>query len=165
MKREFTTGRLTLNLLSLKDIDFIIELTNTPGWLTFIGDKNTKTKETAGDYVLKITKNPEICYWIVTLKDTEKKIGVITFIKRHYLEHYDIGFAFLPLYSGQGYAYEAAKEVLISLHGDPMHEFIYATTLTDNVKSIRLLQNLGLQFEKKFTHEEEELLLYSIHNR
>jgi RimJ/RimL family protein N-acetyltransferase len=39
-------------------------------------------------------------------------IGICGLVKRNYLDDIDLGYALLPRYWGQGYAYEAAKAVL-----------------------------------------------------
>ena len=45
------TERLRLREFTLHDVDFIIELLNSAGWLQFIGDKNVKTVEQAKSYL------------------------------------------------------------------------------------------------------------------
>src|SRR5690242_10451129 len=91
-----TSKRLLLTKLSLDDADFIFELVNSPGWLKFIGDRNVKAPEDARMFILKILNNPSVNYWIVRVQELLLPIGVVSFIKRDYLDFYDIGFAFLP---------------------------------------------------------------------
>jgi RimJ/RimL family protein N-acetyltransferase len=100
-------------------------------------------------------------YWVVCLKDNLAPIGIITFMKRTYLDHFDIGFAFLPQYNGKGYAYEAAKEVLSIVSEMPEHSIVLATTLPDNISSIRLLTKLGLCFVREIEVGSEKLYVYS----
>lgn len=151
------TTRLALRELTTNDAAFILELVNTPGWLQFIGDRNVKNMEDALAYINKILSRHGITYWVVTLKDGTPA-GIITFIKRDYLPHHDIGFAFLPRYQGTGYALEAAAAVLKSVSA--AHTRILATTIPGNASSIRLLTKLGLAFEKEITVEGEKLLVY-----
>ena len=92
MDRNYHTKRLVLTELGLNDAAFINELVNTQAWIKFIGDRNIKTAAEAKNYVEKIMNNPAINYWVVKLKGQDAGIGVISFIKRDYLEHYDIGF-------------------------------------------------------------------------
>ena len=80
----------------------MLELVNTPGWLKFIGDRNIKTIEEAKVYVQEIITNAAIDYWIVKLSKDNTTIGIITLTKRDHLEHYDIGFAFLPDFTNKG---------------------------------------------------------------
>src|SRR5947199_5066293 len=102
MLTNLTTERLSLNALAIEDTDFIQELVNTQGWLQFIGDRNVHSKEDAINYINKINSSPNIQYRVVRLTELQTPIGIISFIKRDYLEHFDIGFAFLPQYNGKG---------------------------------------------------------------
>ena len=98
MFTKISTERLSLDLLAPADAEFMQELLNTKGWLQFIGDRNIHSKEDAIKYINKINTTPNFYYWTVRLTDTHEPIGIISFIKRDYLEHFDIGFAFLPQY-------------------------------------------------------------------
>ena len=161
MLTKLETERLSLDALSPGDAEFILELLNTKGWLRFIGDRNIHSKEDALNYINKINGTPNYRYWRVRLSDTLQPIGIISFIKRDYLEHFDIGFAFLPQHNGHGYAYEAAKKVLSVVGSKPEHAVIVATTLPHNSSSIKLLQKLGFKFEREMTAGKERLLVYS----
>ncbi|UKJ06610.1 GNAT family N-acetyltransferase [Solitalea lacus] len=159
--RTYTSDRLVIKELSLTDDAFTFELVNTPGWIRFIGDKNIKSLKDAINYIQKIINSPNINYWVVSLKETCLPIGVVTLIKRDYLDHSDIGFAFLPQYAKNGYAFEAATLVLRDVISNPLHTRILATTLKGNLNSIKLIERLGLKFEKVISVENESLQLYS----
>ncbi len=155
----FTTNRLTLQPLQLKDASFIQTLVNTVGWLQFIGDRHIHNIEAAEQYINKILANQAITYWAVTLIDQPTTIGLITLIKRTYLDNKDIGFAFLPQFEKQGYAFEAASVVL--QHCKLKLPIIHATTLADNISSIKLLKKLGFLFTKTIEVAGESLQVYS----
>ena len=161
MLTKLTTERLSLDVLTPGDAEFILELLNTKGWLRFIGDRNIHSKEDALNYINKINGTPNYRYWTVRLTGTLEPIGIISFIKRDYLEHFDIGFAFLPQHNGHGYAYEAAKKILSVVGSKPEHAVIVATTLPHNSSSIKLLQKLGFKFEREMEAGKERLLVYS----
>jgi len=161
MQTAYKTERLFLRELTVVDANFIFELVNTAGWIKFIGDRNIKTSEDADNYIQKIITNPNISYRVVTLQDDQTPIGVVTFIKRDYLEHHDIGFAFLPAYNKQGYAFEATKEVLNDLLNQQKHSTILATTIPVNISSIQLLTKLGFSFNKEITYEGELLQVFA----
>ncbi|MBK6914957.1 MAG: GNAT family N-acetyltransferase [Ignavibacteriales bacterium] len=162
MKKNYLTTRLILNELSLNDEQFIMELVNTPEWIKFIGDRNIRTQEDARVYIQKIIDNSAVNYWIVKLQEQNIPIGIITFIKRDYLEHYDIGFAFLSKFTKKGYAYEATTTVLNDIINDLTHTHILATTVQENIDSIKLLEKLGFRFEKEIEDGNDLLLVYSI---
>ena len=91
MQNSYTTKRLSLDELSLTDDEFIVNLVNTPEWIRFIGDRNIKSTGDAKIFIQKIRDNPKANYWVVKLPG-KIRIGIITFIKREYLEYFDIGF-------------------------------------------------------------------------
>ena len=154
------TQRLVLEPLSTQDNDFMYELVNSKGWIEFIGNRNVNSSEEAIPYIQKIIENADVTYWVVKLKKERISLGVITLLKRDYLEHHDIGFAFLPQYMNNGYAYEAANTVLGNLVKDSKHTHIQATTLPSNKSSIQLLEKLGLRFKSEMEVKGEKLYEY-----
>jgi ribosomal-protein-alanine N-acetyltransferase len=161
MQEHFETEQLYLDLLTPDDHEFIRALVNTDGWIRFIGDRNVHSEEAARTYIDKIISNPQIYYWVVRTKEEKTPAGVISFLKRDYLEHYDIGFAFLPEHNGKGYAYEAAKIILDKVGSQPGFHPVLASILPANERSLKLLLKLGLHFEKIITRDNEELHIYS----
>jgi len=153
------TERLFIRPLSEKDAQFIFELLNTERWIRYIGNRHIHSETDALAYIRKINENPDIIYYTVTLRQNCAPIGLVTLIRRDYLDFRDIGFAFLPAYSGKGYAYEAAKAVVE--HQAENAETLLAVTLPDNTASIRLIEKLGLRFERVIERDKESLYLYS----
>ncbi|MBL7784269.1 MAG: GNAT family N-acetyltransferase, partial [Saprospiraceae bacterium] len=75
--------------------------------------------------------------------------------------HFDIGFAFLPEHQGQGYATEGARAVLDIASGLPEYQLVLATLLPDNAHSIKVLERLGLRFERTMEVGGDVLHIYS----
>ena len=161
MQNSISTDRLFLNILTIEDSEFIIQLVNSKGWLEFIGDRHVHTKEESIAYIQKILSTENIYYWVVRIKDGNIPVGIVTFIKRDWLENFDIGFAFLAEYTGCGYAYESSKEVLkLVVITNPEYHPVLATTTPNNVQSIKHLKKLGLYFEKEIEAGGEKLQVY-----
>ena len=146
------TDRLNLRWLSTDDAEFILELLNEPSFLRFIGDKGVRTLDDARDYILN---GPADMYtrlgfglYLTELKDGSVPIGICGLLKRDGLEDVDIGFAFLPKFWARGYAYESAAAVMA--YGKTVLGLnrIVAITSPDNYASGRLLEKLGLRFER-----------------
>jgi RimJ/RimL family protein N-acetyltransferase len=78
------------------------------------------------------------------------------------LPYPDIGFALLPQFERQGYAYEAAAAMID--HGRTKLGLtrVLAITTIDNESSGRLLERIGLKFEREIDLEGETLKLFSI---
>jgi len=162
MQATIATSRLLLEPLSQNDNHFILELVNSEGWLKYIGDRNIHCPEEAAAYIQKINSAPNITYWVVKRKEDATPIGIVTFIKRDFLEHHDIGFAFLPAFTNQGYAFEATQKGLSHITSNAQHAYILATTLPENKNSIRLLEKLGLRLSKEIEVANEKLHLYQM---
>ena len=161
------TERLTLRRLYIEDAGFILKLLNSPGWLEFIGDRNVKTIAAAEAYILsgpvKSYEENGFGLSLVSLKDGGNPIGACGLLKRDYLDHPDIGFAFLTEYMGQGYGYESAKAIMEYAKKELNLKNILAFTVPNNIASIKLLEKLGFRFDKTFNMpgEDEELLLFT----
>lgn len=160
------TDRLIIRWLTVEDAAFILELVNDPSWLRFIGDRGVRTLEDARSYILK---GPVEMYgrlgfglYLVELKSEGVPIGTCGLIKRDSLKDVDIGFAFLPSFRGQGYAYEAASAVLAYGKNTLGLERIVAIVSPGNDRSIKLLEKLGLRFEQNVQlSERNEVKLFA----
>lgn len=146
------TDRLRLRHLSPDDAGFILELVNEPAWLRFIGDRGIRTLDDAQNY---IRNGPMESYsrfgfglYLVGLKADGSPLGICGLIKRETLPDVDLGFAFLPNFWGQGYATEAASAALVFAQNTLGLKRIVAITHPDNDRSVRVLEKLGLRFER-----------------
>ena len=157
---------MTLRRLSADDAGFILRLLNEPSWLRFIGDKGVRSLEDARAYILN---GPVEMYsrlgfglYLVELKAGGSPVGICGLIKRDTLEDVDIGFALLPEHWGRGYAYEAASAVLAYGREVLGLRRVVAITSADNDSSARLLEKLGLRFERmlKLSAGSEGLRLF-----
>ena len=161
------TQRLVLRELHEGDAAFVLELLNEPGWLRFIGDRGIRTEEAARDYVLKgpvdMYRRLGFGLYAVQCKSDGAVVGMCGLIKRDTLEDVDIGFAFLERHSGQGYAFEAADAVMAHARNVLGLKRIVAITSVDNDKSIRLLEKIGLRFERliRLADDAEEIKLFA----
>ena len=162
------TERLTLSKFTIKDASFFLELVNTPHWIKYIGDRNTKTIEDAEKSIkeghLKSYNTNGFGFYVLSLKEENNKpIGTCGLIKRDTLEHVDIGFAMLPEYEGKGFGYESSVAVLKLAKETFNLKKVVAITLPTNKPSIKLLEKLGLSYQKKVKpfDDDEELLLFA----
>jgi RimJ/RimL family protein N-acetyltransferase len=164
------TERLILREIVEFDAEFVLDLLNQPSFIKYIGDRGLCSVREAREFIdARYRKNyRDFGYglYVVELKETKAPTGICGFVKRDTLPVADLGFAFLPQYWSQGYAYEAAAATLE--YGREVLGFqeILAITSQDNDSSGRLLEKLGFKFEKlvKMPHDENELKLFS-HNK
>lgn len=159
--QQVTTQRLVLAPIELDDYTFVLQLLNSPGWIQFIGDRNVHSIEDAKAYIDKIQHKPNLVYWVAKRCEDNYPIGIISYMKRDYLDGYDLGFAFLPEFQQQGFAFEAANAILqfvLTITGD---NHILATLLPNNLNSIKLLIKLNFQFKSTICVDNEDLHVYA----
>jgi RimJ/RimL family protein N-acetyltransferase len=157
------TERLLLQQLSSADADFILELLNEPSFIRNIGDRGVRTIEGANFYILN---GPVASYakngfglYLVKLKATDESIGMCGLIKRDTLEDVDIGYAYLPKFWSKGYAVEAAQAVKEYAKNVIGLNRIVAIVDPENAGSIRVLEKIGLNFERMVRLSEDDIEL------
>jgi RimJ/RimL family protein N-acetyltransferase len=165
------TERLTLRHLSPEtDAEFILRLLNEPSFLQYVGDKGARNLDDARNYIrngpLKSYEANGFGLYRVGLKGTDVAIGICGLIKRDSLPAADIGFAFLPEFWNQGYAYESAAAVMRHARDVLRLDRILAITTPDNEPSGRLLGKIGLRFDRliRLSEEADEVKLFATEN-
>jgi len=165
--KALETARLILRWLSGEDAEFILRLLNEPSFVRFIGDKGVRTIDDARNYILR---GPVDSYerfgfglYLTELKDDGVPIGICGLLKRESLEDVDIGFAFLPQFWRKGYAFESASAVMTYGRKVVGLNRIVAITSPENDASIKVLEKLGLRFERmiKLSEDEPEIKLFA----
>lgn len=146
------TDRLRLRELGEADAPFILELLNEPSFIENIVDKGVRNLDQACDY---INKGPVKSYrqngfglYLTELKDLETPIGMCGLVKREGLDHPDIGYALLPAFWSKGYAYESAAAMLEYAKTILKLPLVVGITSPDNIGSARVLEKIGLKFER-----------------
>ena len=152
LEKILETKRLILREFHFSDAPFILTLVNTPSWLKFIGDKNVHSLQDAEKYLdngpMTSYKENGFGLWAVLLKEDQNPIGMCGLVNRDSLEDIDIGYALLAEFSGKGYAYEIASATIHYANTVLGIKKVVAITDANNVSSIKLLNKIGLQYEK-----------------
>lgn len=164
---ELITTRLRLRKFTPADAEFTIALVNDPAWLRFIGDRKVRTPEDAVAYIARMeAMHAEHGHGALLMewRETGKQIGMAGLFRRPGLELPDVGFALLPEYYGQGFAFEAAQAVLRDARGRLGLSRVGGITIESNVASIRLLEKLGLHYERtlRLPGGTEDVRLYVV---
>ena len=146
------TARLVVRELCPDDAGFIHALLNDPDWLRNIGDRKIRSEQDARAYLAagpaKMIAEHGFGLWAVTRHDDDEAIGMCGLIKRATLDDVDLGFAFLPAFRGQGYAFEAAAATADVARDRFALRRLVGIVSPANVASIRLLEKLGMQYER-----------------
>lgn len=162
------TRRLLLREISTDDGGFIFNLMNEPAYLQNIGDRGIRTVENARTYITEKLASSYAKFgyglYLVELKGTRVPIGICGLVRRAALDHPDIGFAFLRQHWSQGFGLEAASATLDhSFHALGLTE-VLGVTFQGNQSSIRLLEKLGLRFQRmiRLPAIDRESMLFSV---
>lgn len=165
MTKVLETERLVLRRISEADAEFILDLLNQPSFIKYIGDRNVRTLDQARQYILNgyVASYEKFGYglYLVELKQNKVSVGICGLVKRDALPDADIGFAFLPDYWSQGYAFESAQAIVDYAKNVLKLKRILAITTKDNESSGKLLDKIGFKFERLIRLNEDELKLFS----
>ncbi|HEX8145677.1 MAG TPA: GNAT family N-acetyltransferase [Pyrinomonadaceae bacterium] len=162
------TGRLNLRELSEADAAFVLEILNDPGFVRFVGDRGVRTLEDAARYTderfVESYRQNGYGLWLVETKDGGAPAGICGLLKRGApVPGVEVGYAFLPPFRGKGYAFEAAEAALRHARDVLGLPRLYAVVNPDNAVSIRVLEKLGMRFERavRLPAEETDVSLFS----
>jgi ribosomal-protein-alanine N-acetyltransferase len=146
------SARLRLRHLEETDAAFVLELLTDPDFLSNIGDRGVHDLESALRY---IATGPRASYarfgfglFLMERKRDTQPLGLCGLLRRDTHPDVEIGFALLPGARGQGYAIEAARATMQFGTQALGLSRIVAITAPDNVTSIRVLEGVGLKFER-----------------
>jgi RimJ/RimL family protein N-acetyltransferase len=162
------TDRITLSALTLEDAEFYLALVNDRTWIANIKDKGIRTIEAAREAIQKDAIASQNTYgfslFVVRRKSDNVEMGLCGLIKRDGLKNVDLGYAFLPAYVGQGYAFEAASAVVRHAKSAVGLKKLAAITSPNNERSNHLLEKLGFTLEDVIVMpgEEHQTNLYGL---
>jgi RimJ/RimL family protein N-acetyltransferase len=161
------TKRLSLRKLTADDAPFMFDLLNQPSFIHFIGDRGVRTLDDARSIItnryIKAYERLGFGIYLTILRESQTAIGICGLVKRDGLDDVDIGYAFLPQYWSKGYASEAASAVMAYARKFLGIRRVLGITTPDNAGSIRVLEKVGLKFERmiQLPGEKTELKLFA----
>jgi RimJ/RimL family protein N-acetyltransferase len=163
---EFETPRLSLRRLHPDDAPFIVALLNQPSFLDNIGDRGVRDLDDAERYLrdgpMSMYQRSGFGLWHVSRRADGVAIGMCGLLKRDTLPQVDLGYALFPEFWGQGYAVEAAAATLQQGADEYGLRRVLAVVSQGNSASIRVLEKLGMRFERLHAMDpgEPEVRLY-----
>ena len=144
--------RLVMRPFTEDDAALILALVNDADWLRFIGDKNVQDLDDARRYLregpLAMYRRHGFGLCRVEQRSDGAALGMCGLLQRETLADVDVGFALLPAGRGQGYAREAAAAMLAHGFGTLGQARIVAITDPANDASARVLEAVGMRFER-----------------
>jgi RimJ/RimL family protein N-acetyltransferase len=153
------TERLILRPFTLDDAEAWLPLISLPDIIRYTGDSPAQTVEEARELLRSRPLRDYALYGFGRLAVIEKASGrLVGFCGFKYvveLGDIDIGYRFLPDCWGKGYATESCVAVMAQGRSEPKIRRIVGTVHPDNPASGRVLEKLGLRFERLLEPDEQ----------
>ncbi|MBR7798960.1 GNAT family N-acetyltransferase [Undibacterium sp. FT137W] len=149
------------------DAAFYLQLVNDPTFIDNIRDKGIRNLEDAKKAIQTghqdVQAKMGFSLYLVERKIDGNAIGLCGLVKRPELEDIDIGYAYLPEFTGQAYAYEAGLAVIAYAKDHLKLTKLVAITSPHNIASEKLLLKMGLHFVQTIAwNEGKEVKFFQI---
>lgn len=146
MSDLFATERLSVRKFTPGDYEDLAEILTDPE-VTYFEPYETFIKEKCVQEAINFSKSEE--FFAVVLDG--KVIGKIYFSKKDF-GSFELGYTFNGKYQGKGYAYESVNGMIDYAFSELGARRIFAEINARNVKSVKLVERLGMRREAE--HKE-----------
>lgn len=155
------TNRLIIRNWTIEDVQDYYAIVSDPDVMKFIGNGKPQSYEEAELYVKKCIKSAAEIGWsrfAVVDKETNELMGFCGFA--HYNNELDFGWRYAKKFWGRGFGTEAAKAVL--KFGIKKFKFsrIVCISYPENRGSIRIIEKIGMKFEKEINLNQRKVKQY-----
>jgi len=149
------------------DVHDVYLLNSSPNVMRYLGSEPTLSSLEEALALLRSRifpqyQNYSVGRWAVILKDNDLFIGWCGLKYDPAANEYDLGYRFIENYWGKGYATEAARGVLEYCRQHLVGRRIVGKAFIENVGSIRVLEKIGMQFERLQNDSDGTLAVYSL---
>ena len=158
------TPRLYLREITVEDAENAYLLNLDPEVVKYTGDLPFVNVEEARTFLQNYDhyKKYQFGRWAVISKSDDQFLGWCGLKYTAELNEYDIGFRLSKKFWNLGYATEAAK-ACIKLGFEKYHfNEIVGRAMKENVASIKVLEKIGLRYDKPFDFDGNEGVIYKL---
>ena len=150
--KSIETERLRLYPFTLDDVDRLHQLFIDPGVRKYLWDDEVISKEIAKEIIEKsvaMSEEDGKGLWSVLTRESDELIGFCGFWFFHEPPQLEILYGIAPSHWGQGIATEAAKAMMSYGFEELRFDCIIASTDAPNLASVRVMQRIGMTFQKR----------------
>ncbi|MFY1046382.1 GNAT family N-acetyltransferase [Chryseobacterium sp. GP-SGM7] len=164
MKKILETNRLLLREFEIIDAESFYELNLNPNVIKYTGNSAFKDIDEAREFLENYSDYHKNGYgrWAVIDKFTNQFLGWCGLKYDEKLDETDIGFRFFEHFWNQGLATESAKACIDYGFKELNLKTILGRAMKENTASIKVLEKIGLQYEKDFDFDGKDGLIYKI---
>ncbi|MEY8021640.1 GNAT family N-acetyltransferase [Muriicola sp. SD30] len=156
MKTIIESERLLLREITLDDTEEMLRLYSDPEVQKFTGEPVvTSMEEMKKAIELRIKNYKKYGYgrWATVLKSGKQFVGWAGLAYLPEFDEVDLGYRFLPEFWGSGLATEASRAILNYGFDVLKLDKIVAIAMKENKASIRVMEKVGMEFEKLAPYE------------
>lgn len=163
--QNIVTARLTLDPLSICDVDVLHRLWTDPGVRRYLWDDVVISRERAEESVraaIAAADRNGRGMWLVRESPGAAPCGFCGFLARDEPEDGELIYGLLPAVWGRGYASECARAVIEYGFGTLGLSRIVASMDAPNTASARVLERLGMRFARRAIVNGLDLVFYEL---
>ena len=161
-----SSPRLRFTLLTEQDAELLFEVDQDEEVMRYLnGGKRTSMQQITEIFLPRMAqyRNPERGFgiWQVRRLEDNAYLGWVLIRPMGFNtatpseDDVELGWRFMRLYWGQGYASEAAEAVALAVTANnPAVNYLSAIAMPDNAGSIGVMRKLGMQFIKRYLHQD-----------
>lgn len=157
MKNIIETERLLLREITLDDKEALLTLYSNPEVLKYTGESIVESIEEIEQAIkIRVSNYKKYGYgrWATFLKSGMQFVGWAGLAYLPEFDKTDLGYRFLPEYWGLGIATEASRAILDYGFDQLELKKVIAIAMKENKASIRVMQKIGMEFEKFAPYEQ-----------
>ena len=165
MKLEIETERLRLRSYEASDLDAVHRVWSDPLVTKFIRPGWTPTREEVASYFQRVQERWAQDGWgqlAVVLKEEDSLIGYCGFKYVEETPEIELLYGLAQPYWGRGFTTEAAGACLRYVFENTKLNRIIALAYPNNKGSWRVMEKIGMKYEKMAHHYNAELVYYVI---
>ncbi|MBV9211813.1 MAG: GNAT family N-acetyltransferase [Acidobacteria bacterium] len=156
------TPRLLLREFTMEDLDELAALRSDPLVMKYIGEQSREKVTKRLRYYISSYEQHGFGVWGVMLKGETKLIGWCGLMFLEETPEVEVGYGIAKDYWGRGLMTEAAAASLNHGFNTVGLERIVAVALPENTASRRIMEKLGMKYEKNTHHYGFDCVYYAV---
>ncbi len=163
--QEIETLRLRLRHFTPDDADELYHIYSYPELFKYMSNEKKLSWEQTVGVINSLTENwqqHQVGVWAVVYKKDRKLIGHCGFKFLENTQEIQIGYLLLPSYWGMGLGTEAASAALKYGFEVAKLERVVAVAKPENIASRRVMEKVGMKYEKDAYYYNNNVVYYSI---
>ncbi|MBN3960395.1 MAG: GNAT family N-acetyltransferase [Nostoc sp. NMS8] len=159
---EIETARLQLRRFSLNDFDYLFRLYSDAEVMRYLLPRTREQTQTSLNKHIQQWQQHNFGMWAVIHKETRKMIGRCGLSFLENTPEIELGYVFDKSYWNMGMGTEASQATLKFGFGEVKLDRIVAIAHPENIASVRVIQKLGMKYEKDASYYGHDVVYYAI---